>query len=440
MSETNTTESIVSSVAKNTNNNQKDHTMTKAKITDPKYRTAFILVTTLFFMWGLSYGLVDVLNKHFQETLHVTKAQSGLIQAAYFGAYFVIALPAGLFMEKKGYKAGIIMGLLLYAVGALLFVPAANANSFYFFLVALFVLALGLGCLETAANPYSAALGDPNTAETRLNLSQSFNGLGQFVGPLIGGLLFFEGGEKAAQAVSDAGGGQTAVMVTYVVIAIVVLCLMCFIAKTPLPDLRSNEAQLDAQESTTGKNSIWAHKEFVFGVFTQFVYVAAQVGVGAFFINLTVECWPEATSQKGAYLLSIAMLCLMIGRFASTGIMTKVAPAKLLTIYGVICVILSALAAAAIDYVSVIAVVGIFFFISIMFPTIFAMGVKNLGSKTKLGSSFMIMAIVGGAIMPFFMGKVADSSHISTSYILPLFCFVVVVIYGATYHKLHKTH
>lgn len=408
------------------------------KITDANYRKAFILVTSLFFMWGLSYGLVDVLNKHFQETLHVTKAQSGLIQAAYFGAYFVIALPAGLFMEKRGYKAGIILGLTLYAFGALLFVPAAMANSFNFFLFALFILALGLGSLETAANPYSTALGDPATAETRLNLSQSFNGLGQFVGPLVGGLLFFEGSQQAAQASQSAGGDQSMVMITYVVIACLVLLLMLFFAKTKLPDLRTNEAALDAHENQAGKKSMLAHREFVFGVFAQFVYVAAQVGIGAFFINLTVECWPGASSKLGAYLLSIAMLCLMLGRFISTGIMTKIAPSKLLTTYGIACVILSGVAAAAIPYVSVIAVIATFFFISIMFPTIFAMGVKNLGSRTKLGSSCMIMAIVGGAIMPYLMGLVADRSLTSTSYLLPLVCFVVVVVYGATYHRLHQ--
>lgn len=411
-------------------------TSIKAKVADPKYRVAFILVTSLFFMWGLSYGLVDVLNKHFQNTLHVTQAQSGLIQAAYFGAYFVVALPAGLFMEKKGYKAGILVGLSLYAAGALLFVPAASANSFAFFLFAFFVLASGLGCLETAANPYSAALGDPSTAETRLNLSQSFNGLGQTVGPLIGGLLFFEAGEKAADA-AESSGGQTAVMVTYVVIACVVLLLMVFFAKTPLPDLRSNEQALDAQEHS---KPMWAHKEFSLGVLTLFLYVGAQVGVGAFFINYTVKTWPGAGDDKAAYFLGIAMFMLMVGRFASTGIMTKVAPAKLLATYGFICVLLSATVIAAIDYVSVIALMAIFFFISIMFPTIFAMGVKNLGSKTKLGSSFMIMAIVGGAVMPFLMGSVADKSHISTSFILPLVCFVAVVLYGAMYNKLVSKH
>lgn len=410
----------------------------KAKITDPKYKMAFILVTTLFLMWGLSYGLVDVLNKHFQETLNVSKAQSGLIQAAYFGAYFVIALPAGIFMEKKGYKSGIILGLALYAIGALLFVPATSSNSYYFFLFALFVLALGLGCLETAANPYSAALGSPETAETRLNLSQSFNGLGQFIGPLIGGFLFF-GGNEVANSPAETADAQFSVMITYVIIAIIVLLIMLFFARTPLPDLRSNEQALDANETAHGHTkSMWAHKEFVFGVITQFFYIAAQVGIGAFFINLTVECWPGASSQTGAFLLSIAMLALMVGRFVSTGIMTKVSPQKMLVVYGAACVILSGIAASAIAYISVIAVVVTFFFISIMFPTIFAMGVKNLGSKTKLGSSFMIMSIVGGAIMPYFMGKLADQTHTSMSFVLPLVCFILVTLYGLFYKKLHN--
>lgn len=403
----------------------------KAKIADPKYRFAFILVTTLFFMWGLSYGLVDVLNKHFQNTLGVNKAQSAYIQAAYFGAYFIVALPAGLFMEKKGYKAGILIGLFLYAIGALLFVPAAMVNSFAFFLLAFFVLASGLGCLETAANPYSAALGDPSTAETRLNLSQSFNGLGQTVGPMIGGLLFFEASGVSSGA--TAGNEQSMVMATYVVIAVIVLLLMAFFAKTTLPDLRSNEEQQDAQEQS---KSMFAHKEFVVGVLVLLVYVGAQVGVGAFFINLTVETWPGAGDDKGAYFLGIAMLCFMAGRFASTAIMTKVAPTTLLMTYGIICVILCAVVISAIDYVSVIALMAIFFFISIMFPTIFAMGVKNLGSKTKIGSSFMIMAIVGGAIMPFLMGSVADKSHISQAFALPLVCFIAVIFYGAFYKKL----
>lgn len=404
--------------------------MNKIKIADPKYRLAFILVTSLFFMWGLSYGLMDVLNKHFQETLNVTQGQSGLVQAAYFGAYFIIAVPAGLFMEKKGYKSGIILGLSLYAVGALLFIPATSAGSFYFFLFALFILALGLGCLETAANPYSTALGNPKTAETRLNLSQSFNGLGQFCGPLIGGLLFFNSSE---QNIGNSNG-ELAVMTTYVAIAVLVFLLILLFSKTKLPDLRSNEKELDA---ISDNKSLFEHKEFIFGVVTQFFYVAAQVGIGAFFINLMVENWPNSTSQQGAFFLSIAMLCLMFGRFISTGLMTKFSPQKMLLIYAVICSIMMLVAAAGINYISVIAVIITFFFISIMFPTIFAMGVKNLGSRTKIGSSYMIMAIVGGAIMPTVMGTIGDKFGTAISFLLPFLCFIVVFLYALFYSRLN---
>ena len=401
-----------------------------AKITEPKYLTGFILVTTLFFMWGLSYGLVDVLNKHFQEALQISKAQSGLIQAAYFGAYFVIALPAGIFISKRGYKSGIIMGLSLYALGALLFVPASIVMNFYFFLFALFVLALGLGFLETSANPYSSALGNPETAEQRLNLSQSFNGLGQFIGPLIGGMFFFKTAGAAAQ------GNFDAVTLTYVVIACAVVGLIFLFLKTPLPDLRLIESERDGANAKTHHASMWSHKEFVTGVITLLFYVAAQVGVGAFFINLTVETWPNATSQNAAYYLSIAMLAFMAGRFITTALMIKINAVKLLCIYAVINAILCAVILIGCNYISVIAAIGIFFFMSIMFPTIFAMGVKNLGSHTKMGSSYMIMAIVGGAILPYFMGRVSDAFGTHYSYGLPLVCFLIVVAYSISYRKL----
>ncbi|WP_445115568.1 sugar MFS transporter [Acinetobacter sp. WZC-1] len=406
----------------------------KLKITEPQFRVGFILVTTLFFMWGLSYGLVDVLNKHFQEALHITKAQSGLVQAAYFGAYFVIALPAGLYINKKGYKAGIILGLSLYAIGALLFVPAASVMTFGFFLFALFVLALGLGCLETAANPYSSALGSPETAEQRLNLSQSFNGLGQFFGPLIGGLFFFNEGSNPGSE------GLGAVTYTYIGIALIVFILIILFIKTQLPDLRENEAKLDAENAKTNNASLWSHAEFKFGVLTQLVYVGAQVGVGAFFINLVVETWPASSSKTGAYFLSIAMLAFLVGRFVSTGIMSKISASRLLMVYAIVNTVLCVLILSGMQYISVIAAISVFFFMSIMFPTIFAMGVKNLGSKTKIGSSFMIMAIVGGAIMPYFMGKIADHYGTHMAYVLPLICFIAVILYAANYKKMTTTN
>ena len=218
-------------------------------------------------------------------------------------------------------------------------------------------------------------------------------------------------------------------------IACVVILLAILFAKAQLPDLRSSE---EADEAAMTKHSLLAHREFVAGVAAQFLYVAAQVGIGAFFINLYIECWPGGTAQQGAFFLSSAMLCLLIGRFVSTGIMTKIAPAKLLAAYGSVCVILTGVVFMAVEYVSVIALIAVFFFISIMFPTIFAMGTKNLGTRKKRGGSYMIMAIVGGAIMPYCMGLIADYTHTAAAFALPLCCFACVVLYGAAYGRLVK--
>ncbi|MBU9855696.1 L-fucose:H+ symporter permease [Rahnella bonaserana] len=384
------------------------------------FRLAFILVTTLFFLWGLSYGLLDVLNKHFQEVLHVNKAQSGLLQAAYFGAYFIIALPAGFFMDRFGYKAGILVGLCLYALGALLFVPAASAGSFGMFLFALFVIALGLGCLETAANPFATVLGDPAGAERRLNLSQSFNGLGQFIGPIIGGSLFF----SATQGTT--ADGLSSVKTTYVAIAVLVLLIAFLFGRTKLPDIRE---QSTSEDHGIAKG-LWQHGHFTGGVIAQFFYVAAQVGVGAFFINYTTEHWHTLSNQNASYLLSVGMISFMVGRFFSTWLMGFVRPATLLVVYAIINIVLCGVVVAGIDNVSVIALVAIFFFMSIMFPTIFAMGVKNMGKQTKRASSVMIMAIVGGAVMPYLMGAIADHYNTAVSYALPMVCFAVVLIYA----------
>lgn len=387
-------------------------------------RWAFMLITTLFFMWGVSYGLLDVLNKHFQETLNVTKAQSGLLQAAYFGAYFIVALPAGYFMRRHGYKAGILAGLSLYAVGALLFVPAAMVNNFSVFLFALFVLASGLGCLETAANPYATVLGEPNGAERRLNLAQSFNGLGQFVGPMIGGSLFF------THASQDAA--QDSVKMTYVVIACVVVAIALLFKRTALPDIREAASEHVQQPDAR----LWQQKHFIGGVIAQFFYVAAQVGVGAFFINYATEHWHGVTNQSASYMLSVAMICFMLGRFFSTWLLGRVKPAAMLAAYALINIVLCAVVMLGAGDVSVVALVAIFFFMSTMFPTIFAMGVKNLGQSTKQASSFMIMAIVGGAIMPYFMGLISDKVSTAMAYGLPLLCFAVVLLYALRQRKL----
>jgi len=378
-------------------------------------RLAFILVTSLFFMWGLSYGLLDVLNKHFQETLNITRARSGLLQMAYFGAYFLMALPAAMLMDRRGYKTGILLGLLLFAAGALLFIPATAAARFEFFLFALFVIACGLACLETAANPYVTFLGAPEKSEQRLNLSQSFNGLGSFVGPIIGGAVFFSGGDRQ-------GGVQT----TYVAIAAAVALIAVLIARTPMPYIR--EETVSSQQAAA--RPLRAQRHLIFAVIAQFFYVAAQVGIGAFFINCVTEQAHGISSQNAAYLLSAGMLCFLAGRFLGTALMSRIAPATLLCAYAAINVALSLVVVAGIGTISVVALIATFFFMSIQFPTIFALGVKNLGVHTKRGASFIIMAIVGGAIVPPLMGLVADRTSTAVSYLIPALCFAVVAWYG----------
>src|SRR3954463_2221863 len=241
------------------------------------YTLPFILVTSLFFLWGTAYGLLDVLNKHFQEALNITKARSTLLQAAYFGAYFLIALPAGVFMNRYGYKKGVILGLLLYTLGAFLFYPAAELLSFNFFLLALFILASGLTCLETAANPYVTILGKPETSAFRLNLSQSFNGVGSFIGPVIGANLFF--GESNT-------GNLDSVKVVYIVIGIVVLLMAGVFVKTSLPEIVQEDSLAEEGNIST---SLFGHRNFTNSVIAQFFYVAAQVGIAALFINYCTE-------------------------------------------------------------------------------------------------------------------------------------------------------
>jgi len=384
----------------------------------PSYRLAATLVTSLFFLWGFSYGLLDVLNKHFQESLQVTRAESGLLQAAYFGAYFVMALPAAALMERRGYKVGILVGLGLFASGALLFIPATAALSFTFFLFALFVIASGAAVLETAANPYMTFLGEPQGAERRLNFAQSFNGLAAFLGPLVGGAMFFTGG-----AVPQAG--FSGVQTVYVAIALVVVGLAMLIARAQMPFICEEQTEKDplpARPLSTQKHFLWATA-------AQFFYVAAQVGVNAYFINFVTE-QVGVNSQIGAFLLATPMLCFVLGRFTGTALMSRFAPATLLSVYALISVLLSLLAAAGLGWTSVAALVAISFFMSIQFPTIFALGVKNLGAQTKRGGAFIVMAIVGGAIVPYFMGALADAKGTAASYLIPAACFAFVAWYG----------
>jgi MFS transporter, FHS family, L-fucose permease len=430
------------------------------------YLLPFILVTSLFFLWGFAHSLLDVLNKHFQEILGVSKAQSGLVQAAVYGGYFIMAIPAGMFMKRFGYKKGIIFGLLLYAFGAFLFYPAVHIQTFWAFLVALFIIALGLTCLETAANPYSSVLGPPETAEQRLTLSQSFNGLGWVFGPMVGSLVIF----------ATVGGGENkfaSLAIPYVGVGFVVLLIAAFFWRTKLPEV--NEAVSEHAEYTEAEETnllqaykaLFKYRHFVLAVVAQFFYVAAQTGINSFFINYVTDIFKAAsvdqtlgagfinkvvgwvassntgiTDQQAIFnttagiLLSLAGMGLfMAGRFLGSLFMSWFKPQKLLTVYALACVVLMAIVMSGAGVIAIIALCLTYFFMSIMFPTIFALGLKNMGSHTKRASSFIVMAIVGGAIFPALMGYVADISSMRTGFVIPLICFLVVLFYAMFGYK-----
>jgi len=393
---------------------------------DPRaLRGPLAFAIACFLIWGLAYGLLDVLNKHFQETLHVGKAQSTWLQIAYFGAYLLLSLPAGRLLEARGYKVGIVSGLIVTAVGALLFIPSAQAASFPYFVGSMFVLAAGLCILETSADTYVNVLGPPDGAPQRLNLAQSFNALGVFMGPLIGGSLFF-----SAPVEGVVGGEQRAVQLVYLVIAVLVLIFAAVVGRAKLPEIRDDaHAAADGVEASPAK-SLWAHRHFTFGVVTQALYIGAQVGIGAFFINLVTETWGGLTSQQGAFLLSIATAGYLIGRFATTALLLKVSPRAVLTAYGVINVALCLVVAAGIEKVSAIALIAMFFFMSTMFATIFTLGTAGLGAATKRGSSLMVMAIGGGVLLPYPMGLIAEQYGTPAAFLLPAICFGVVALYG----------
>ncbi|MDB5436300.1 MAG: transporter [Phenylobacterium sp.] len=372
-----------------------------------------------FVVWGLAYELLDVLNKHFQETLQVGKAQSTWLQIAYCGAYLVMSFPAGLLLQARGYKAGIVSGLVVTAIGALLFVPSARAESFTLFVGSMFVMAAGLCVLETAADTYVNALGPPEHASRRLNLAQSFNALGVFFGPLIGGALFF-------QAPGAAPGGQSAVQLTYLVIAAAVLLFAFAVSRARLPEI--HEAQ--RPDAPAGDAPLWSRPHFTLGVVTQALYIGAQVGIGAFFINLVTETWPGLTSRQGAFLLSIATAGYLIGRFATTGLLLRFAPRSILTVYGLANLALCLVVAAGIEKVSAVALIAVFFFMSTMFATIFTLGVAGLGPATKRGASMMVMAIGGGVLLPYPMGRIAEAYGTPAAFLLPAASFALVAYYG----------
>lgn len=387
------------------------------------YLFPFILVTSLFFMWGFAHALLDVLNAHFQEILNISKARSALVQFALYGGYFVMAIPAGLIIKKYGYKKGIVFGLIVFAIGAFLFYPATLIKTFSPFLFALFVIACGLTCLETAANPYTTVLGPPESGARRINLAQSFNGLGWILGPLVGGLFVFSGSGDPFEALAT----------PYIGIGIVVLLIAALFIRTPLPQISGND-DAHAHTSTSGKGryiDLLNHPLLIFAVVAQFFYVAGQTGIGSFFINYVVEVRPDISHLRASQMLAIGgMGMFMLGRILGSYFMKYIEAKKLLTIYAIINIILMLLVIAGFGMISVICLFASYFFMSIMYPTIFAVGINGLGELREKGSSLIVMAVAGGAVIPMLMGRIADLWSMAIGFVIPMICFVVVAIFG----------
>lgn len=382
----------------------------------------FILVTSLFFLWGVAHSLLDVLNKHFQDILGITRARSGLVQAALYGGYFVMAIPAGLFMNRMGYRKGIITGLLLYAAGAFLFLPATFIQTFEFTLFCLFVIACGLTFLETAANPYSSVLGPKETSEQRLTLSQSFNGLGWIIGPALGGVLILgAGGEGDANKFSS-------MALPYMLIGGVVLAVAFMFVFFRMPDIHEGEHDDHGDRGTY--RGLLKVRHFRYAVVAQFLYVAAQTGINSFFINYVVETMPAFSPEKAAYLLSLGFVFFMSGRFIGSLFMSWFNARQMLGVYALINTAAMALVILGLGWPSLVALYLNYFCMSIMFPTIFALGLKDLGGMTKKGSSVLVMTIVGGAICPVIMGHIADVSGMAVGFIVPLVCFAFISWYA----------
>ncbi len=464
----------------------------------------FALVTTLFLLWGFCNGMIDILNKHFQDSLHINKQQSGLVQFANYLAYFLMAIPAGLIARKLGYKGGILIGLALIASGAFLFIHAVSIGTYSAFLLGLFVIAAGMTCLETIANPYTTVLGPPEQGATRINIAQTFNGVGWILGPIVGGYFVFGGGGGSSAAIgaaASATNANTGLATPYLGIGIFAAVWFLVFIFAPVPDLQAeDESKTSAGPKTSLKPSggqwagiglalaivwgllyffiapimglVWAlldwpanlldptkyglitaaylgsfivvsknwdmfrRKHFTLGVVAQFLYVAAQTGIFSFCVNYIIENDADVTPAKAATMLGgIGFVLFTVGRFCGSAVISQFKPHLVLAAYAAINVVLAAVCMGG-GKLGLIALFGTFFFMSVMFPTIFALGIRGLGDYTKLGASLIVMSIVGGAIAPPFMGHIADVHSMRLGMVVPLVCFVAIAIYGLFWQKL----
>lgn len=389
----------------------------RIRLIGESYVVPFVLIISLFFLWGFAHAILDVLNKHFQELLNITKSHSAMIQAMMYLGYFVMAIPAGLFITRFGYRKGVVFGLLLYGIGSFIFIPGQHYMSFNIFLFALFVIGCGLTFLETAANPYATELGPKKTAASRLNFAQSFNGLGCICAPILTGLLLFS---------DDGGQGSGNVALPYVCMGVVVLLVALVFSRIKLPEIE-HEQEVDADGHVVG---LWKHRLFVFGLIALFAYEIGEISINSFFINYVVEQgWMHA--REASWVLSFGGLGLfMLGRFAGSWIMRSVRAEKMLFVCASGIVITTGLVLLNVGMVSLVALLCGYAFEAIMFPTIFALSLRGLGMHTKRASSFLMMTPVGGVVGPLLMGLVADYSNMVLSFAVPFAAYIVVWFYA----------
>jgi FHS family L-fucose permease-like MFS transporter len=422
-------------------------------VTEEKFKSAplfpaghlapFVLVTFLFLLWGIPNNLTDVLIRQFMKSFAISRFQAALVQSAQFTGYFVMAMPAAFFMRKFGYKSGFVAGLLLFGVGTFLFWPAAIVAEYSFFLVALFIIGCGLSFLETASNPFIAQLGDPASSERRLNFSQAFNPIGSIIGVLIGTVFIFSGVELSSKQI-DVMKAQhlynaylrsetLRVVKPYLALGTLAVLWALLILRTKFPPIQSEHEEGGDHGHF---RELFRYPHFWMAVAAQFLYVGAQVGTWSYFIQYVQEFTHEPEKTAG-YLLTGTLVAFGVGRFTTAYFMRFITPYKLLGVYAVVNVGLVAIGVLRPGWAGLWAILLTSFFMSLMFPTIFALGLKGLGPNTKVGGSLIVMAIVGGALIPPLMGKIADAAHsMAPAYVVPLLAYIVIAAYAFAGAKL----
>ena len=390
------------------------------------YLIPFVLITTLFFLWGFARAILDVLNKHFQNTLNVSITESSLIQVTTYMGYFLMAIPAGLFINRFGYRRGVVFGLLLFGIGSLLFVPCTEAGTLYAFLFALFIIGCGLTFLETAANPYVTELGARETASSRLNLSQSFNGLGCLFATFAVGQWLFSGGGS--------------VEIPYIILGVVVLIIAAVFAKVRLPEIEHHDGlEEKAKYGREPLKKIWKHKFFVYGLIALLSYEVSEISINSYFINfVTGQGWMD--DRTASMVLTGALAFFMVGRFGGSMIMRWIPAERMLLLCGAGCVCCTMIVLMNLGLPSLCGLIGIYLFEAIMFPTIFSLAIRDLGSLTKSASSILMMTPVGGCGF-LLVGVIADATNIVVPFIIPLLGYILVALYGfgLTVHGMEKS-